>query len=148
MYEPKLLVDATSQKLLMENPKKEHLQVGAIRLSSLHILGVGFAKGEPWRLPESLLAKTVFARTQAKTAIGVEYTLRKLLAVDPQSTPAEMAVAAEAIKDTIKRKGRGKSWNLPLFMETALEQMSGNGNAKNPKVAGNDAEKPNAGEDA
>ncbi len=81
MSEPKLLTDKNLQKLVLENPKKQELNLCCLRLSALHRFAICFpAKGQsPWRPVEIWIAKAVFQKTYAKTAIGVEFALRKVL---------------------------------------------------------------------
>ncbi len=111
MSEPKLLTDKNLQKLILDNPKKAELSLSCVRLSALHRFGVAFpAKGQsPFRPNESSLAKSVFQKTYAKTAIGVEFTMRKVLQVPLSGSPKAIRKAAESILGLIKRKGNGKS---------------------------------------
>jgi hypothetical protein len=122
MNDPKIMTDEASQKVILEMPRKSDLQDAINRGSLLHTFASLFKICDGWRPQETIIAKLMFSKTSGKACVGLQFALKKVLAA-PTTGPAAIKACGESIRETIKRKGHGKSWKLPVFLEQLIDTM-------------------------
>jgi hypothetical protein len=114
---------AALQKQLFEDPRKDDLPASVAPLAAaVEAVRVLVATAD-LAIDKGLVSEADDALCHAKVCMCLEFALQRIVSLPKTATPADLMNAALDIQKALKRKGHGKTFELPAFMTNLLSGM-------------------------